>query len=255
MDTNHLLINLEGISFSYGGGPAILHDVRLRLYERQRIGLIGPNGSGKTTLFHVIMGLLKPTAGKIELLGKRMLRERDFRHIRQQIGLLFQDPDDQLFSPTVLEDIAFGPLNQGKSAADAKETACSTLRSLGLAGLENRLTYKLSGGEKRLVSLAAVLAMQPQVLLLDEPTTGLDPDTTERLIEILQNLDLAYIFISHNMDFIMHTTNQSLCMVGGTITAEEEFVQHTHTHAHGFGQLPHIHSEVSQDRPAGRKEK
>ena len=244
MDKNHLLIKLEDIHFSYTGGQAVLEGIDFQLCEGERIGLIGPNGGGKTTLFQIIMGLLKPTAGKIEILGERMEDEKDFRAVRQRIGLLFQDPDDQLFSPTVLEDVAFGPLNQGKSITEARSIAKGTLRSLGLSGFEDRVTYKLSGGEKRLVSLATVLAMRPKVLLLDEPITGLDPETTERLIKILNKLGLAYVFISHNMDFIIQTTDKIVGLLNGRIVSEEEIAPHTHVHAHGFGRLPHSHSHV-----------
>jgi cobalt/nickel transport system ATP-binding protein len=190
------------------------------------------------------MGLLKPTSGKIEIFSNPMESEKDFKTVRQRIGLLFQDPDDQLFSPTVLEDVAFGPLNQGKSIEEAKQIASETLASLGLSKVEDRVTYKMSGGEKRLVSLATVLAMKPEVLLLDEPTTGLDPETTEKMAGILKNLDLAYISISHNMDFIVQTVDKVLGMIDGRIVPEEETVLHSHVHAHGFGRLLHSHSHA-----------
>ncbi|MDY6971820.1 MAG: ABC transporter ATP-binding protein, partial [Thermodesulfobacteriota bacterium] len=200
------MINLEDIYFSYTEGRPVLRGASFQLREKESIGLIGPNGSGKSTLFQVIMGLLKPASGKIEIFGKRMEKERHFKDVRQRIGLLFQDSDDQLFSPTVLEDVAFGPLNQGKSISEAKEIARETLSLLGLSGFEDRVTYRLSGGEKRLVALATVLAMKPRVLLLDEPTAGLDPGFTETMINVLRQSDLSYVFISHNMDFIMQTT-------------------------------------------------
>ncbi|MBW1850073.1 MAG: ABC transporter ATP-binding protein [Deltaproteobacteria bacterium] len=246
MDKNHLLINLEDVHFSFPGGREVLKRVSFHLREREKIGLIGPNGSGKTSLFHVIMGLLKPASGRIEIFGKRMESEKHFKTVRQRIGLLFQDPDDQLFSPTVLEDVAFGPLNQGKSIPEAKEIAKETLASLGLSGVEDRVTYKLSGGEKRLVSLATVLAMNPEVLLLDEPTTGLDPETTKKMIGILKNLDLAYVFISHNMDFIGQTTDKTYAMIDGRIMPEGDAVLHTHVHAHGLGRLSHGHSHADE---------
>ncbi|MCP4682762.1 MAG: ABC transporter ATP-binding protein [Desulfobacterales bacterium] len=242
MDGNHLLINLEDIHFSYAGGKSVLRGISFQLHAGESIGLMGPNGSGKTTLLHVIMGLLKPSSGKIEIFAKQIKNEKHFRDIRQKIGLLFQDPDDQLFSPSVLEDVAFGPLNQGKSVSEAKDIAMETLRSLGLSGFEDRATYKLSGGEKKLVSLATVLAMKPKVLLLDEPTTGLDPDTTERMVEVLKQSNLGYVFISHDMDFIMQTTDKVYGMIDGRITVKEEMVPHSHTHIHGFGRVPHQHS-------------
>ena len=244
MDQPRLLINLKNIHFAFPGGKPVLKDVSFQLREGEKIGLIGPNGSGKTSLFHVIMGLLKPGSGKIEIFGKTMENESHFRKIRQKIGLLFQDPDDQLFSPTVLEDVAFGPLNQGKSIPEAKKIARDTLKSLGLSDVENRVTYKMSGGEKRLVSLATVLAMKPEVLLLDEPTTGLDLETTEKIKGILSGLGLAYVFISHDMDFIVETTDKVYGMVNGGIVPGDEAALHTHIHAHGFGRLLHSHSHA-----------
>ena len=244
MDNMDTLIHLKNIHFSYPGGKPLFQGLSFQLLKGERLGLIGPNGSGKTTLFHIIMGLLKPSGGEVEIFGETIREEKQFQRVRQKIGLLFQDPDDQLFSPTVLEDVAFGPLNQGKSPKEAIAIAKETLAKLGLNGFEDRVTYKLSGGEKRLVSLAAVLAMEPQVLLLDEPTTGLDMETTERLIGILNRLDLSYVFISHNMDFILQTTNKVYGMIKGQIVTEEEAIPHTHKHVHGFGGFPHTHSYV-----------
>jgi cobalt/nickel transport system ATP-binding protein len=241
-----VLINLKHISFSYPSGKPVLENLCFQLHDGEKVGLIGPNGSGKTTLFHIIMGLMKPHSGKIEIFGREINDENDFRSVRQKIGLLFQDADDQLFSPTVLEDVAFGPLNQGKSVKEAKDIAGQTLSSLGLEGFENRITHKLSGGEKKLVSLATVLAMKPKVLLLDEPTTGLDTETTERIINILNEIDISYIFISHNIDFIVQTAYKIYGMINGQISLEEEKVAHSHTHLHGFGRLPHIHSQDKQ---------
>ncbi len=245
MDGNPLLINLKNVHFAFSEDRPVLRGVSFELREGERLGLIGPNGSGKTSLFQVIMGLLKAKSGKIELFGQGMETEKDFKKVRQMIGLLFQDPDDQLFSPTVLEDVAFGPLNQGKSIAEAKRIARETLDSLGLSKLEDRVTYKMSGGEKRLVSLATVLAMKPKVLLLDEPTTGLDPETTEKMIEILMTLDLAHVFISHDLGFIMKTTDKIFGMINGRIVSEEETALHTHVHAHTFGRLLHSHTRTN----------
>ncbi|MBN1833540.1 MAG: ABC transporter ATP-binding protein [Deltaproteobacteria bacterium] len=242
MDKNNRLIDLEDVSFSYQGDRPVLKNLSFSLHDNERVGLVGPNGGGKTTMFHVIMGLLRPHSGRIEIFGREMRDEKDFRPVRQRIGMLFQDADDQLFSPTVLEDVAFGPLNQGKSVKEAKDIARETLDSLGLNGFEERMTHKLSGGEKKLVSLATVLAMKPRVLLLDEPTTGLDSETTKRIIGILKDIDISYIFISHNMDFILQTTQKVYGMDEGRIFIEDEKIPHTHAHAHGYGKLPHTHS-------------
>ncbi len=257
MDKNNLLINLEGISFKYPGGPMVLRDLDFKLSRGNRIGLIAPNGSGKTTLFHIIMGLLKPFSGKLEIFGKLVREEKDFADVRRKIGLLFQDADDQLFSPTVLEDVAFGPLNLGKSKGEAIEIARRTLNFLGLYGFEDRITFKLSGGEKRLVSLATVLAMEPEILLLDEPINGLDMKTKAKLTEVLSGLDLSYILISHDFDFLAETADAVYTMEDGRIRLDKELHVHEHVHAHELGTYPHQH-DVSEDKtqkPEVRRQK
>ncbi|UCG05518.1 MAG: ABC transporter ATP-binding protein [Desulfobacterales bacterium] len=235
------IIHLKDIHFSYPGGKAVLNHLDFKFYRGDRTGLIAPNGSGKTTLFHLIMGLVKPSSGKIELFGKPVSTARDFEDVRRRIGLLFQDPDDQLFSPTVMEDVAFGPLNLGKSKSEAQTIAHRTLAYLGLEGFEDRITYKLSGGEKRLVSLATVLAMEPEVLLLDEPLNGLDVDTRAKIEEIIFNLDLSYIIISHDIDFLLSTTAQIYTIKNGKILFDDKLQIHAHRHAHPHGQYPHEH--------------
>ncbi|MGD8447808.1 MAG: ABC transporter ATP-binding protein [Desulfobacterales bacterium] len=241
MGHNNLIINLEGVSFSYSADKPVIDNLSFHLHPGDRIGLVGPNGSGKTTLFHIILGLLKPYSGTVELFGRQVKQEKDFREARKRIGLLFQDPDDQLFSPTVLEDVAFGPLNLGKSPEEAKDIALNTLARLDLSGFEDRITYKLSGGEKRLVSLATVLAMDPEVLLLDEPTNGLDEETEEKITHILRKLELSYIFISHNFDFLSKTTNRIYAMSKGKISVDEAMEPHAHVHIHKSGRIPHKH--------------
>lgn len=241
MDGNNLIINLTDISFSYPGGFEVLDKLNLQFSRNEKAGLMGPNGSGKTTLFHIIMGLLKPLSGNIEIFGKTAREEKDFIDVRRRIGLLFQDADDQLFSPTVLEDVAFGPLNFGKSKDEAIDIARKTLEFLDLAGFEDRLTYKLSGGEKRLVSLATVLAMEPEVLLLDEPTTGLDEKTKTKIKKTLSELDLSYILISHEFDLLSEITDSIYTMDKGKILFDEEVHLHKHVHAHPHGLYSHEH--------------
>lgn len=195
------LISLKNIFFNYDS-RVVLKDLNFDVYEGDRIGLIGPNGSGKTTLLHIIMGLLKPQSGVVEIFGKIRKKERDFIEVRQKIGFLFQDSDNQLFCPTVKEDIAFGPLNLGKSKEEAMNIVKDTLEILGLTGFENRVTYKLSGGEKRLVALATVIAMNPVCYLLDEPNAGLDENTSEKVLNYLKRNANTYIVVSHDRDFI-----------------------------------------------------
>ncbi|MDY6879749.1 MAG: ABC transporter ATP-binding protein [Desulfatiglans sp.] len=241
MDTKELIIDLEEVSFRYDGSRQALDGLNLSLCKGEHMGVMGANGSGKTTMFHVIMGLLSPDSGRIELFGRNIKEEKDYRDVRQRIGLLFQDADDQLFSPTVFEDVAFGPLNLGKSKSEARAIAEKTLDQLGLSGFGDRITYKLSGGEKRLVSLATVLAMEPEVLLLDEPTAGLDDATKVKLIEILPSLDLSYILISHELEFLAQTTTFVKVMEKGRIAGESYIRPHQHYHVHLHGDHPHEH--------------
>jgi len=232
---------MSGISFAYSESSPILKDLDFEFFSGDKVGLIAPNGSGKTTLFHLIMGLLKPTAGSIEIFGKPLICDDDFSEIRHRIGLLFQDADDQLFCPTVLEDVSFGPLNMGKPRKEAIEISKRTLDFLGLSDFENRITFKLSGGEKKLVSLATVLSMEPEVLLLDEPLTGLDTKTRETITHALTEMDISYIIISHNIKFMETTTDHILTMRNGKLYADDQVHAHDHAHVHVHGNLPHDH--------------
>jgi cobalt/nickel transport system ATP-binding protein len=243
MDDNNLIIELEGVTFGHPGRPNILEGLRFVLHRGDRVGLMGHNGSGKTTFFHVIMGLLKPSSGEIKLFGRPVETEKDFRRFRQKIGLLFQDADDQLFSPTVIEDVAFGPLNAGKSPEEAVLIARKTLKLLGLEEFEDRVTHRLSGGEKRLASLATVLAMEPEALLFDEPTANLDEKTKDKLLDVLRNLDLSYILISHELDFLTDTTDAVFKLEKGKILLDETVRVHPHFHAHSHGTYPHEHHQ------------
>jgi len=156
------IITLTNISFAYpGSGNKVLDCLNLDIKAGDRIGMMAPNGSGKTTLLHTIMGLCKPETGSIEVLGSHIKTEKDFTRIRSRVGLLFQDSDDQLFCPTVLDDVAFGPLNLGYSRQQAIDASRKILKNLGIEAFEQSVTHRLSGGQKRLVALAAVLAMSP----------------------------------------------------------------------------------------------
>ena len=235
------LIRLRGLRYAYPGRSPVIADLDFDLRRDDRIGLVAPNGSGKTTLFHLIMGLLKPETGTIEVFGEAVSSEKDFVRVRRKIGLMFQDADDQLFSPTVLEDVAFGPLNMGRSKQEAIAVSRKVLSFLGLSAFEDRITFKLSGGEKKLVSLATVLAMEPEVLLLDEPMNGLDQETRIRLLEVLKSLDMTYIVISHDIDFLIGATDVIYTMDNGKIIRDETPHIHQHDHSHLFGNLPHRH--------------
>lgn len=211
------LIDLENVSFSYPGQGPVLDRLNFQLRKGERLGLIGPNGSGKSTFMHLLMGLIKPDSGSVRLFGMPMAGEKDFKQARKRLGFVFQNADDQLFSPTVIEDVAFGLLNNGKTPKEAVTLSKKILRALDLDGFEDRITYKLSGGEKKLVSLATVLVMEPEVLLLDEPTTGLDEQTVKRIADLLNELNIGYVVVSHEFDFLAKTTHDIFAMKNGQI--------------------------------------
>jgi len=237
------LLEAQGLCFAYPGRERLLDNLSFSLRPGGRVGLVGQNGAGKTTFFLALMGLLKPESGRVLFKGREMRAEKDFAELRRHVGLLFQNADDQLFSPTVLEDVAFGPLNLGQPPAQARDTALRALAMLGLQGFEERVTHKLSGGEKRLAALACVLAMEPEVLLLDEPTSGLDPETRQRLMHILRDLPVSYVIISHDLDFLEYATGLLCAMEHGGIDCSPRLAIHGHAHVHAHGDKPHVHHE------------
>jgi ABC-type cobalt transport system, ATPase component len=195
------IIELRDVHAGHRGAP-VLRGASLTLHAGERIALAGPNGAGKSTLLRVMVGLLKPKSGTVWAFGQLRTEERDFVPVRLRAGLVFQDADDQLFSPTVLDDVAFGPRNQGLTAEAARDRAHETLATLGLAAHADRLTHHLSGGEKRLVALATVLAMQPDAMLLDEPFAGLDEDAERRVKSILDRLSIALLVVTHDLGIV-----------------------------------------------------
>ncbi|MCF4167402.1 energy-coupling factor ABC transporter ATP-binding protein [Zavarzinia compransoris] len=209
--------DLAGIGFAYPGQPPILDGAALTLAPGERLCIAGPNGAGKSTLLKIMVGLLKPTSGRVTAFGAERREEQDFHEVRRRAGLVFQDADDQLFCPTVAEDIAFGPLNLGKSRAEALTIVEAVLARLDLRHLRDRITHRLSGGEKRLVTLASVLAMEPDVLLLDEPTNALDERNEARLIEILLSLPQAMVVVSHDADFRHSIATRNLRLKDGRL--------------------------------------
>lgn len=243
MKMNPPLLELRTIHYSYPGQESpLLQNINFKT-DRERIGVIGANGSGKTTLFQIIMGLLHADDGEILLHGEKIQTDKDFFRLRRTLGFLFQNSDDQLFSPSVLEDVAFGPLNHGATPEEARDVSILTLEKLGLKGFEERITHRLSGGEKKLVALATILSMEPEMLLLDEPSNNLDPTTRDRLITILQEQDLPHIIISHDLDFLASTCTRLYTMHDGQLLPCEEKQVHSHEHIHPYGDKPHQHGK------------
>ncbi|WP_413110255.1 energy-coupling factor ABC transporter ATP-binding protein [Thaumasiovibrio sp. DFM-14] len=191
-------IELSKVSYLRPNGQVCAKSLDFCLTGSQKVAITGCNGSGKSTLLQVMLGLLAGISGEIKLFGNTCQSERDFARYRTRIGYLFQDSDDQLFCPTVMEDVCFGPINQGYSQSEAEVMAHDTLRQLGIEHLVDQVSYRLSGGQKKLVSLATVLVMKPEVLLLDEPTNGLDEKNYQRFVDIVRATALPIVLISHD---------------------------------------------------------
>ncbi len=211
------LIELKEIKVSYPETGIVLNNLSLAVYKYDRIGIKGANGSGKTTLLYTIVGLVKPEKGEIKIFNKIMKDEKDFVEVRKKIGFLFQNSDDQLFSPTVEEDIAFGPLNLRLSREIVKGRVEETIKLLGIEKLRHRFPQTLSYGEKRIVAIATILSMKPEIYLLDEPTTGLDEKTTEKIEKFLTENNLTYCIVSHDLSFIKKVCNKIYILENGKI--------------------------------------
>lgn len=181
-------IKLKNISFAYPGGNNVFEGMDFEYEIMTRVGITGANGSGKSTLFKLIMGLIAPLSGSVELFGRKMEREKDFASVRTRIGLLFQNPEDQILCPEVAEDIAFGPLNQGRSREEAEEAVSEALRIFRIEEYRSRNPFNLSGGEKHIVALAGLAAMKPEILLLDEPFDWLDPKRADTVLNYLRGM-------------------------------------------------------------------
>jgi len=237
---------VSGLCFSYPDRPAVLKDVQLNVWPGERIGLIGPNGAGKTTFFLLISGLLKPDSGKILLFGKPVIPGKFY----PEIGMVFQNTDDQLFCPSVEDDIAFGPLNMELSKEEVEERVKEALEITGIHELADRPPHHLSGGEKRMVTIAGVLAMRPELLIFDEPTSNLDIRSRRRLIRFLQALPETMLIASHDLEFILELCNRIVLMDGGHIIANgnprEVMGNAALMEAHGLERphslIPHSHT-------------
>lgn len=205
------ILTVQNLCIRYGQ-QSIIDNLSFQLNAGQRLILQGDIGSGKSTLLHCLLGFIPFQHGKIEWFGKPCRQEADFEPLRGPIGICFQQPDDQLFGPTVLDDVAFGPLNQGLPEAEAYQIARRQLARLGIESLADRTVNHLSGGEKNVTALAGVLAMQPKVLLLDEPTNGLDQKSVSRLIGLLKSLDLPMLIASHDLHFSQQLADDYLAL-------------------------------------------
>jgi len=214
------MIDVQDLAYVYPTGRQALDSLTLRIGEGESVGLIGPNGAGKTTLFLCLCGVYARSAGRIAVAGLDPTSPADRKRLPSQVGIVFQNSDDQLFSSTVAEDVAFGPLNLGLSADDVKRRVAESLAKVGLTGNDERVPFHLSGGEKRRTAIAGVLAMRPSVLLLDDPTMFLDPRGRRDVIRLINELSVTKLIASHDLPLVRETTTRVLLLDEGRLIAD-----------------------------------
>lgn len=212
------VIEVHDFHLTYPDGRKALRGVNLTLSEGEKVALVGPNGAGKSTLMLALVGLLKGK-GTIRVFGED-LTDGNARRVRARIGLVFQDPDDQLFSPTVFDDVAYGPLYAGLPEPEIRRRVTRALSQVGLEGFDERLSHHLSEGEKKRAAIATVLAMEPEVLLLDEPSAGLDPRARRRLMEVLRALPQTMLVATHDLELVAELLPRTVVMDGGVVVVD-----------------------------------
>ena len=219
MEKIHL--QTKDLSFTYPDGTQALKNVNITIEKGEKIAIMGPNGAGKSTLFSHFNGLTEPTSGHVEIDGKKIVFQRDeLLKVRQKVGIVFQDPNDQLFAPTVREDVAFGPMNLGLEYEEVKNRISEALEMVGMDGFEDKTPHHLSGGQQKRVAIAGIVAMRPEIMILDEPTAGLDPEGVDKVLDILNKLNkegISIIISSHDIEMVNQFADKIYVLYNGEI--------------------------------------
>jgi cobalt/nickel transport system ATP-binding protein len=213
-------LDVSQLCFHYPDGVAALNGISLQVQPGESVGLVGPNGAGKTTLFLCLCGVLLPSQGTVRVFSLDPTQAGQRRQLVQKLGMVFQNPDDQLFCSSVFEDVAFGPLNLGLNEVEVRQRVTEALQRVGLHGLEERVPHHLSGGEKRRAALAGILAMQPDLLLLDEPSAHLDPRGRRELIKLLNSFPHTKLIASHDLPMLLDCCQRVLLLDQGRLIAD-----------------------------------
>ncbi|MBW1615962.1 MAG: ABC transporter ATP-binding protein [Deltaproteobacteria bacterium] len=221
---SHHITEAANASYSYPDGTVGIKNISFKITHGESVALVGANGAGKSTLLLHLNGYLSPAKGEIKI-GDFPITSKNLKDVRKTVGMVFQYPDDQLFMPTVLEDVAFGPLNLGLSDEQALKKAIDALKIVGAEHLSDRPPYKLSGGEKRSAAIAAVLAMSPNILVMDEPASNLDPGSRRRLINLLKTFKHTKIIATHDLDMALELCERTIILCKGEIKADGETVK------------------------------
>ncbi|WP_405286719.1 energy-coupling factor ABC transporter ATP-binding protein [Methanobrevibacter sp.] len=222
MEQIHL--ETKNLSYTYHDGTQALKNVNIKIRKGEKIAIMGPNGAGKSTLFSHFNGLNEPTSGHVEIDGEKIIFERDeLIKVRQKVGIVFQDPNDQLFAPTVKEDVAFGPMNLGLDYDEVEKRIRESLEMVGMSGFEEKTPHHLSGGQQKRVAIAGIIAMRPDIMILDEPTAGLDPEGVDKVLDILNNLNnegISIVISSHDIEMVNQFADKIFVLHDGEIIAE-----------------------------------
>lgn len=216
---SHHIIDFNDIHFNYPDGTEALKGTTFRITHGESVGIVGANGAGKSTLIFHMNGYLLPTKGTI-IIGDVQLDKETRNEIRKKVGVVFQDPDDQLFMPTVFDDVSFGPLNMGLTRDRVMERVTEALNTVGCYELKDRPPHRLSSGQKRAVSIAAVIAMQPDILVMDEPAANLDPKSRGQLIDLLREFKHTKVIASHDLDLILDVCERCIVIADGKVRAD-----------------------------------
>jgi len=216
---SHHIVEVKDLQYSYPDGHAALHGISFRITHGENVAVIGANGAGKSTLLLHLNGCLIPEAGTVRV-GDFPLTKKTLQHVRRTVGMVFQDPDDQLFMPLVYDDVAFGPLNLGLPPEEVDERVMNALSIVQTTHLKDRPPYRLSGGEKRSVAIASVLSMSPSILIMDEPTSNLDPKSRRQLIHLLETFEHTLIIATHDLDMVLDLCSRSIVLREGRVVAD-----------------------------------